>query len=90
MTVIIALLALLLLTPLIILRLATTETTIYNFDSVNESETKRMIVYAAANPLNNGEKFYAISPLAAGQLTYLLLPLALLCLFARRKRKAAS
>lgn len=90
MTVIIALLALLLLTPLIILRLATTETTIYNFDSVNESETKRMIVYAAANPLNNGEKFYAISPLAAGQLTYLLLPLALLCLFARRKEERSQ
>lgn len=81
----IALLSLALLLPLIVLRLGTAETSIYNFSSVDETETKRMIVYDAPNPLNNGEKFYAISPLAAGQLSYLLTPLVFLCAVARRR-----
>ncbi len=81
----IALLSLALLSPLIILRLETTETSIYNFDSVNENEPKRMIVHDTPNPLNNGEKFYAISPLAASHLTYLLTPLTFLCVLARRR-----
>ncbi|MCY3779758.1 MAG: hypothetical protein OXG78_05570 [Chloroflexi bacterium] len=80
----IGLLALVVFAPTIMLRLATAETTIYNFDYVDDSVPQKMVVYDSPNPLNNGERYYAISPLAAGDLTYILLPLVILCVIARR------
>ena len=78
------LLSLAILGPAILLRLGASETTIYSFGSVDEGEPKRIIVYDAANPLNQGEKLYAISPLAAGALTYLLLPIVFITVAGRR------
>ena len=80
----IGLLALLVFAPTFVLRLVTAERTIYNFDAVDDTVPVKMIVYDAPNPLNNGERYYAISPLSAGGMTYILLPLVILCAIARR------
>ncbi len=80
----IGLLALILFAPTIFIRLGTAEKTIYNFESVNEDVFRKMVIFDSVNPLNNGERFYAISPVSAGDLTYLLAPLVFLSVAARR------
>ena len=80
----VGLITLILFTPIILVRLTTVDSTIYNFDSVEEDIVKKMVVFDAVNPLNNGEKFYAISPIAAGALTYILVPMVFLAVAVRR------
>ena len=80
----IGLLTLLILSPALLLRLSTAETTIYNFAEVTDEADARVIVFDAFNPLFDGNKYFAIHPRTAGELTYLLVALTLLAAAARR------
>ncbi len=75
---------LILFAPALLVRLGTAENTIYNFDSVDDAFASKIVVYDTVNPLNSSERLYAISPVAAGHLTYFLAPLVFLFALARR------
>ena len=77
-------LTLLILSPAILLRLSTTERTIYNFDEAPLQDETRVHVFDAINPLFDDNRFFAIHSRTAGDLTYILVALTLVAVVARR------
>ena len=77
-------LTLLLFSPAILVRVTTVEKTIYNFAGVTSNSPNKMFIYDVINPLDNGNHFYAINALTAGDLTYVLVVLTLLSILVRR------
>lgn len=71
--------------PAIVLRATTGDSTIYNFGtSTTKISTNKILVLDWVNPLDAQNRAYAINPVTAGGLTYLLLPLTLLAIGIRR------
>ncbi len=86
----IGLLTLLLFSPAVLVRLTTTETTIYNFGDATDATGAKVLIFDAINPLDNGNRFYAIHPMLAGYLTYALVALTLVGALARRQDSRAK
>ena len=86
----IGLLTLLLFSPAILVRLTTSETTIYNFDELTDETGAKVLLFDAINALDHGNRFYAIHPTLAGDLTYILIALALLAALLRRLNSRAK
>lgn len=80
----IGLLTFLVMAPALLLRLSTADKTIYNFAEVSDNVDSRVFVFDAINPLFGGNRFFAIHSRVAGDLTYILVALALLAVLARR------
>lgn len=80
----IGILTLLLFLPAVFVRLSTAEKTIYTFEGVTNSSPNKMFIYDVINPLDNGNRFYAINALTAGHLTYVLAIAMLMAILARR------
>ena len=78
------LLTIVLLSPVLLVRLNTAESTIYHFEDLPDDAGNNIYIYDAANPLDNGNSFYAIHSVLAGDLTYILLALTLLAVITRR------
>lgn len=79
------LLTLLIFSPAILSRIATEDTTIYNFGETSiDRRSGEVLALDWPNPLDGGNRAYMIHPAAAGHMTYILLPLVLLAMLARR------
>ncbi len=78
------LLMMLLFSPAIFTRLNTADTSIYHFEDLPETGGNTIHMYDAANPLDNGNSFYAIHPVLAGSFTYILVALTVVAVLARR------
>ena len=80
----IGILTVLILAPALLLRLTTAEKTIYNFAEVPDDVGRKVFVFDAINPLYNGNRYYAINSVSAGDITYILVALTLIAAAVRR------
>ena len=80
----IGLLMLVLLSPVILLRFTSEEPYLNKYYQVPEQGFREIAVFNAINPFDNGNRFYAINPHWAGNLTYILFALALVSVVVRR------
>ena len=80
----IGILTVLIMAPALLLRLTTAEKTIYNFAEVPDDVGRKVFVYDAINPLYNGNRYFAINSVSAGDITYILVALTLVAAAARR------
>ena len=77
-------LLLLLVSPSVLIRLNTTDTTIYYFDELPDEFGGDVFVFDAINPFDGGNNFYAIHSNLAGAAIYLLIAFTLFAVVARR------